>query len=70
MLSEFYKPLYDTENGGVPRAFECRMCSHPRRTTISLRGMHLHLLRVHQVNYQAELFVMKEDKHASTPNIG
>lgn len=70
MTSEFYKPLYDTESGGTPRAFECRMCSAPRRTTLTLRGMHLHLLRVHKVKYQDELFVMKEERNASAPGPG
>jgi hypothetical protein len=64
------RPLYDTINGGPPRAWECLVCPHEltdkvaspgdgyegRRVFATERGMQTHLVRYHQWEGQGNLF--------------
>jgi len=74
MKNSFYRPLYDIENGGPPRAFECLLCPHlladksrcrtvaqvGRTITVTLHGMHIHLKRHHGFQWQENLFIVAD----------
>jgi hypothetical protein len=53
--SEIIISLYDTLNGGPPRAFECKLCITRPKICRTIQGMLQHLLKFHDVKIQLEL---------------
>jgi hypothetical protein len=69
VASDIYRPLFDLQDGGEPRAFECRLCPHDlndkarcfcsgkrrpgRYVAVSEHGIRIHLHRVH--GYRAQM---------------
>lgn len=69
VTSDIYRPLFDLQDGGKARAFECRLCPHDlsdkarcfaagkrrpgRYVTASEAGIRIHLYRVH--GYRAQM---------------
>lgn len=66
--NDYARPLFDTINGGPPKAFECKcmlehgyQCTHPdctpcKKVTRTERGMKMHLKTVHGVEEQLCLY--------------
>jgi hypothetical protein len=68
VTSDIYRPLFDPQDGGKARAFECRLCPHDlsdkarcflagkrrpgRYVTASEAGIRIHLHRVHGYRVQ------------------
>lgn len=73
MISEFFTVLSDQKLGGPALAFRCTYGSVSRKSfhendgvipckkvTRTLAGMKMHLIRVHGIRFQGELFDEKE----------
>lgn len=61
MSTELIRWLFDMQNGGSPRAFEClifvaRKEKHCGAVTRTIRGMHSHQRSVHSFEPQEKLF--------------
>ena len=64
-MSETSRPLYDTIEGGPPRAFECRLKENGRvcgRILPTLKGLWSHQVQKHKFKAQGELFFPVPDR--------
>jgi hypothetical protein len=60
--SEIILSLYDTQNGGPPRAFECKICITKPKVTRTLHGMVQHLLKYHSIKIQLDIEGIENEK--------
>jgi hypothetical protein len=62
--SDTARPLFDMNEGGRARAFECRLCiaKGKRMVTLSVKGMRRHQAVVHKIELQAKMFKEAESE--------